>query len=171
MRQGQRGVSMLEVMVASAILGVAGVAIILALTTGLRAQDITKRDVIAENLVRNALEEIRSSDPQYQGDYNVYIVTKWAEINPTTNKPFHTIPQGYKLKIKTDPVCPACLMSDGDVLDVLLNPGCEGDKVEPVIYVRTIFPSCPLSDIQLNTVTVLRDGRPLITLEDLKTRR
>lgn len=171
MYRGQRGISMLEVMVASAILGVAGVGILLALTTAFRAQDITSRDVTAENLARNALEEIRSSDPQYQASYTLTIAP----------------PQGYVVTIKTEAVCPSCYMDDGVTQwtdqslscgqdpDVVILYSIGGTPSVPPLGTPTIpvylDPVCAVDNIQQNTVTVSRDGRPLVVLTDLKTRR
>ena len=121
-RRGEGGFTLLEMLVAVAILGLVGVGIMAALGTGFRSQDITREQVRAENLVRGALEEIRNQT--YLASYTLTV----------------PVPSGYSIAVDTQPYC--------------LAPDCQSDD-----------------NIQKNTVTVSRDGKHLVTIEDLKTRR
>lgn len=83
----QRGIALVEVLVALGILGFIGVAFMSALGTGFRAQSIKDEQVIGNNLVRATLEEIRSLP--YADSY-------------TATTP---MPSGYSIAIVTDPFC------------------------------------------------------------------
>ena len=66
--QGQKGQSLIEVLVALAILGVVAVAFLTALTTGSTAIIIADERTTAESLARSELEYIKNSD--YDADNN-----------------------------------------------------------------------------------------------------
>ena len=83
----QRGLTFIEVMVAVALLGVSGVGIMSALSTGYKAQDINRESVIGENLVRAVLEDIRFQS--YLDSYTVSV----------------TVPTGYSYTITTEQFC------------------------------------------------------------------
>ena len=69
--QGQTGLTLLETLIALAILGLIGVVYLSALNTGFRSEDIIREHVRAENLVRAQLEDIRYQP--YQSSYNVTV--------------------------------------------------------------------------------------------------
>ena len=133
---GQHGVSMLEIMVAMAILGVAGVALLLGMNTAFRSQDISREQVQGENLARSQLEYIREQTFITGGSY---------AINPDA-----VIPPDYSITATTTDYCDG-LGPDG-------VPGGDSDCYDP-------------ADIKLNTVSVFREGKGLVVVEDLKTRR
>ena len=144
----QRGAGMIEVLIAVAIMGFAGIAILGALTTGLKAQDLNREGVVSENLARNALEEIRGSDPQYQGTYTLTL----------------TPPQGYSVIVATTTVCPD-------------TPPVYEDRWDPIkevwkqVEIVTLVTDCAEDNLQLNAVTVYRGGKPVVLVTDLKARR
>lgn len=87
----QHGVSMLEIMVAMAILGVAGVALLLGMNTAFRSQDISREQVQGENLARAQLEYIREQTFITGGSY---------AINPDA-----VIPPDYSITATTTDYC------------------------------------------------------------------
>ena len=100
---GQRGFSLMEMLVAVAILAVVGVAFMAALGTGFRAQDITREQVTGENLARAALEEIRFQD-----------FVLGPGCYPSCYTPTVPIPAGYSISVATEGFCvePACPPDD-----------------------------------------------------------
>lgn len=60
--RGQKGFSLVEVLVAVAILAVIGVAFLSALTTGYLALVLADEDTVAESLTRTEFENIRNAD-------------------------------------------------------------------------------------------------------------
>ena len=133
-RRGQDGLTLMEMLVSMAILGVIGVGFMSGMTTAFRARDISRERVTAENLARNQLEYIR---------YVAYDALDYgAEVPP----PSITVPAGYSITVTTTDYC-----------DGTGEPGFE--------------PCYDPANIQKNTVKVSRDGRTLVTVEDLKTRR
>ncbi len=97
-RMREQGFSLIEMLVALAILGLVGVAFALALQAALRAEDITGERVTSENLARAQLEEIRN-----QGFLSSY----------TSSVP---VPQGYAIAIDTQPFCtPEPCTPDGNL--------------------------------------------------------
>jgi len=120
--RGQTGLTLLETLIALAILGLIGVAYLSALNTGFRLEGIIREHVRAENLARAQLEDIRYQP--YQDSYTVSV----------------PLPSEYSITIDTQPYCAP-------------------------------EPCTPDNNIQQNTVKVSRNGKPLLTVTDLKTRR
>ena len=85
--RAKRGFTLIEVLVALAILGFVGVGIMSGLRTGLRAQDLNRVSVIGENLTRAVLEDIR-----FQAYKDIYTV-----LVP--------VPHGYSFTNTTVPFC------------------------------------------------------------------
>ena len=97
-RTREQGFSLIEMLVALAILGLVGVAFALALQTALRAQDLTKERVTSENLARAQLEEIRN-----QG----FLVSYTSSV---------PVPSGYAISINTEDYCtPEPCTTDGNI--------------------------------------------------------
>lgn len=141
--------TMLEIMVAVGILGVAGVALLLGLSSAFRAQDISREQVQGENLARAQLEYIRFVD--YDLDYNDGCTLNTTPIPGDCVPPPDTfVPSDYTITVTTNVYCDG-LGPDG-------VPGEDSDCYSP-------------ADIQLNTVRVFREGKGLVVVEDLKTRR
>ena len=105
----QHGVSLLETMVAVGILGVAGVALLLGMSTAFRTQDISREQVQGENLARSQLEYIREVPYDEDGPY---------AINPDV-----FIPSDYSITVTTNDYCDG-LGPDG-------VPGGDSDCYEP----------------------------------------
>lgn len=68
--QGQKGISLLEVVIAAAILGVIGVGFLAALNTNTKATGTLDERVTAANLVADCLEAISNSTYSDNGDYD-----------------------------------------------------------------------------------------------------
>jgi len=68
--QGQKGMSLLEVVIAAAILGVIGVAFLTALNANTKATGALDERVTAANLIADYLEVISNSDYSDSGDYD-----------------------------------------------------------------------------------------------------
>ena len=146
----QQGLSMLEVMVAVAILGVVGVALMTGLNGAFRAQDISREQVRAENLARAQLEYVREQT-YFAAPSNPYIIPPGDDPGAySVPPPGVVVPQGYEIIVTITQYCDG-LGPDGE-------PGGDSD-----CYVT--------ADIQMNTVRVSREGKGLVVVEDLKTRR
>ena len=133
--KGERGFSLLEVIIALGILGFIGVAFMTALSTAFSSQDIVRNHVRGENLARAVLEEVRflTYQPPSAGPYcYTDCYSSSLTVSPTT---------GYSFTIKTERFC----------------------TPEPC--------TPPDHNIQKNTVSVFRDGKPVLVVSDLKARR
>ncbi len=131
--RGQGGFTLVEVIIALAILGTIGVAFMLGLSASYRARGVTEEQVQAASLARAALEEVRSND-LYNG----------PGCNPDCYSYTRPLPTGYSVAIVTQAYC----------TPEPCDPAVDSD-----------------GNIQKNSVTVSRGGQPLLTIEDLKTRR
>jgi len=142
----QHGVSMLEIMVAMAILGVAGVALLLGMNTAFRSQDISQEQVRGENLARSQLEYIR--EQAYFTPPSVpYLIPPGNDPGAyTVPPPVVVIPSDYSITVTTDQYCDG--VGDGG-----------------------FAPCYDPAEIQKNTVRVFRNGKGLVVVEDLKTNR
>ena len=111
----QRGLTLIEVIVAMAILGFIGVGFMTALSTGFRSQSIKEEQVIGHNLVRAALEEIRSLP--YQDSYTL-----------TT-----PLPNGYSIAVVTEDFCwPEPCIPDNNLQKNMATVSRDGDIVVTV---------------------------------------
>ena len=94
--QGQRGIGLIETVVALAILGLVGVAFLNGLSTTSRAVMISQENVAAESLANSQVEYIKTQD---------YIPV--AKYNPATNCyekiaiPADLASKGYSIEINT----------------------------------------------------------------------
>lgn len=96
LRQGQKGLTLIEMVVSVAILSVIGVGFMSGMTTAFRARDISGERIIAENLARDQLEYIR---------YVAYDVLEYDW------PPAITVPAGYTITVDTTQYCdttPTC---------------------------------------------------------------
>ena len=126
--RNQEGLTMLEVLIAVSILGFVGAAFMIGMTSAFQAQEINEEQVMAENLVRAALENVRFL-PFNAAGYQ-------TEVDAIPR------PSGYSITVETQDFC-------------LPPPD----------------PCTPDGNIQKNTVRVSRDGKAIVTVEDLKTNR
>lgn len=87
---GQAGISLLETIVALAILGVVALALLSGLATGVTATSVTEERAIAESLLRSQIEYVESrAYVSYPAQYTINpllnIPTGWAIPTPTTS--------------------------------------------------------------------------------------
>lgn len=143
--RGQRGLTLLEVIVGLAILGAVGVAFMSGLTGAFRAEDITQEHVKAENLARAQLEYIR---------YCAYYIPPSVPYTLPSGSPPCTPPVSSPYTVPP----PGASIPSGYSITVTVGQYCDAT---PTCY--------DISQIQKNTVRVLRDGKGLTTVEDLKT--
>jgi len=85
--RGQRGFTLIEVLVAVAILAAIGVAFITSIDTGYRSARILDEKTQAEALIRSQLDDIRVSPYQDSGNYTVTV----------------TLPPQYSMTINVEP--------------------------------------------------------------------
>lgn len=83
--QGQRGISLAEVLVAVAILGFIGVAFLTALSTTSKTTGLYEQRVTAQSLAQSQIEEIKAMDYDPSGNYSVVV----------------TLPSSYAMSIST----------------------------------------------------------------------
>ena len=88
----QGGLTLVETLVALGILGFIGVGFMTALSTGFRSEGIKEEQVIGNNLVRAALEEIRSQDYLTSDSPSPYTITV-------------PLPDGYSIAVVTEDFC------------------------------------------------------------------
>jgi prepilin-type N-terminal cleavage/methylation domain-containing protein len=137
----QHGVSMLEIMVAMGILGVAGIALLLSMSTAFRSQDISREQVRGENLVRSQLEYIREQ-AYFTPPSLPYLIPPGNDPGAyTVPPPVATVPSDYTITVTITQYCD----SEGTCYDI--------------------------NQIQQNTVRVFRNEEELIAVEDLKANR
>jgi len=141
--KSEKGFSLIEVMIAIALLGIIGTAFLGALSTASKALFVSDERATAESLARSQIEYVKSQD--YDADWN-YTVTDsgrsssdepswWLDVSPGGNPPLLSSDYArYSAEVSAD--------EDDD------NPG-----------------------IQKITVTVKHDGTTIITLEGYKVYR
>jgi prepilin-type N-terminal cleavage/methylation domain-containing protein len=84
--RGQKGVTLIEYLVALGLLSIIGVAFLTAIHTGFVALSIADEKAVAENLARTQLEQIKGSDYKPSGKYKVI-----------------ESPAGYSIEVETFP--------------------------------------------------------------------
>ena len=97
--RGQRGFTLLEVILAMGILGIVGVAFMSTLNTGTRTTGTLKEQTQAEVLARSQLEEIKNIP--YETDSGCY--TLGDPAYPCYDKTI-TTPPDYTLSVTTEPL-------------------------------------------------------------------
>jgi len=93
--RSERGVSLMETLIALFILAVVGVAVIAGIFTTVKANEVARTQITAESLARTELEYV-SSQP-ISTNWTSYTLTS-PTIYPTYPAgwdPTHTMPQGY----------------------------------------------------------------------------
>jgi Tfp pilus assembly protein PilV len=94
--RGQRGISLLETMVAAGILVAIGVVFMSAMSTGYRSAGALDEQLQAEALIRSQLEDIKNSPYQDSGVYPVTV----------------NLPPQYSVNISVEP--PTCIGTADD---------------------------------------------------------
>ena len=145
-RGGSRGFSMLEVVIAIALLGIIAVSVLSALQTAALALISADRRATSESIARSQMEYVKTSP---------YIDYSMELSNPEREPDYYdkiTIQSGggdYSLDSEAEPIDP------GSHQPYLEEPG------NPGVYQYD-------DGIQLITVTVSFEGRTVVTLEDYK---
>lgn len=152
MRKGsQRGIGMLETLLALGVLGFVGVAFMTALGVSFKSTDINDEQVTGENLVRTQLEYIRDQD---------YCLPDPA---PTPSTPY-TIPTDggcVAAGATYDVPPPGVTLPPGYTITLEIAQYCGGEP--EVCYA--------VAQIQKLTARVFHGGKPVAKIEDLKTYR
>ncbi len=89
---GQRGMTLIEVLIALAILAAVAVVFLLGLTTSSRGVMVSQKSVSAESLAKSELEYVKSFSTTN------YRAAEWAyqlPSNPPQWEPGRTLPEGY----------------------------------------------------------------------------
>lgn len=129
-RRNEKGILLLEIVIALAVLGIVAVALLTSLATGAMATSIAKERAIAENLARSQIEYIKNTLPYVE----------YSEEPPLTT---------YTIKASIVPTSTGWAVPDA--------------VVEPV--------ASRGAGIQKITVTVLHNGKQILTLTDYKMSR
>lgn len=99
--RGQKGLTLVEVVIAVALFGIIAAALFMALNVSLKATDTTNRLTTAESLTRTVLEFVKSRDyddtgsPDYQDDVNLEIAAGRIPV-----------PAGYTITVIAVPIDP-----------------------------------------------------------------
>jgi len=118
----QGGLTLVETLVALGILGFIGVGFMTALSTGFRSEAIKEEQVLGHNLVRAALEEIRSQDYLDSASPSPYTITV-------------PLPAGYSISVDTQDFCwppPDPCTPDGNLQKNTATVSRDGDIVVTV---------------------------------------
>ena len=161
--KNQKGLTLIEVLIALVILGIVTVALLTALTTSSRALILADEKTTAESLARSQLEYVKNAeyidyslgttDPEREPDvYGVYYEV-YTEIDPPTN---------YSLTVTAVPINP----SDDPDPDYGTPSHEPYDETTPGsnIYDRD-------AGMQLITVEVYHQSKLVLTTEDYKVYR
>ena len=117
---GERGFTLIEILVGLGILGAISVAFMAGLGSIFRAQDINREQVAAQNLVRAQLEDIRNQ--AYLDSYSVGV----------------PLLSGYSIAIDTQPFCaPEPCTSDNNVQENSVTVSRNGSAVVTVTDLKT----------------------------------
>ena len=149
--KNERGFSIIEVLVALALLGIIAVAFLGGLATASKAMIIADERATTESLARSQMEYVKSQDYKPYHPAALPSYTKNGEES-------YTHP-GYFIWINAFPIDPDTgeLLINPDTGDFLINPA-TGDPYDD-------------EGIQKITVAVSHHGEPVITLEDYKVDR
>ena len=102
-QDNEKGLTLIETLVALAILGAVAVVFITSLTTSIQTAAVSQERVVAESLAKSTMEFIKNSEYDYTNDPPDYMVD-----------PNLAIPAGYSIP---DPVTAERLDPDEDGLD------------------------------------------------------
>ena len=144
----QRGIGMLETLLALGVLGFVGLAFMTALSVSFKSTEITDEQVTAENLARTQLEYIRDQD-YCVPPTTPYIITDPEDVGCVD----YNVPPG---------IIPITLPS-GYTITLEIADFCDGQGPVGGCY--------SVQEIQKLTARVFRDGKLVTKVEDLKTNR
>lgn len=140
MRESQRGYGVIEVLVATGVLGIVVAGFMTALGTGFRVTNTHDERVTGEALARIQLEYIRNSDYFIPPSVPYLIPGSPDPGAYLVPPPSITPPPGYTVM--------------AEIIQYCDDLGCY-----------------PTDELQQVNVKVFRDGKPVKTISDLKTRR
>jgi prepilin-type N-terminal cleavage/methylation domain-containing protein len=104
--KSEKGFSLIEVMLASALMGIVGVAFLSAMGTASKAIFIADERASAESLARSEMEYVKS----LKYDEESQTIAPWSYELPTTPPPWdenHSLPEGYEgytVSVRADPL-------------------------------------------------------------------
>ena len=140
MGYGQRGYGLIEVLVATGLLGMIVGGFVTAMITGFRVSDAHHERVTGEALARVQLEYIRNSE-YFVPPSLPYLIPPGSDPGAyPAPPPSITLPTGYAVTAEIIQYCD-----------------------DSVCY--------PTDELQLVTVRVFRNGKPVATISDLRTKR
>ncbi len=119
--QDQRGVGLVESLIAVAILGTAVVAFIMALSAGMVAVREGNQQVVAQSLVRTQLEYIKNYPYNSEATTYPYVYTYDGTYNPNPI----TLPEGYTISVEVDSIPEADDDTDIQKIGVTISIGDE----------------------------------------------
>jgi len=96
----QRGLGVIESLVAIAILGIAVVSLIIALSTGTVAVGKCNQEVVAQSLARTQLEYTKSYPYNSEATTYPYVYTYDETYNPSPI----TLPEGYTISVEVSSI-------------------------------------------------------------------
>ena len=120
--QDQGGLGLVESLIAVAILGVAVVAFVMALSAGTVAVGECNQEVMAQSLARTQLEYIKSY-PSYNSEATTYpyVYTYDETYNPSPI----TLPEGYGIAVEVDSIPE----TDNDIQKITVTVSQDGEDL------------------------------------------
>ena len=100
LRGNEKGISLIEILIAIAVLGLVGITFLSSMVTSTNATVITREQAVAENLVRNEAEYVKDCVYQYDAseypvDPTLTIPAEWT-VPPPTVVPVHGVDNGMQ---------------------------------------------------------------------------
>jgi len=117
----QRGLGLVESLVAVAILGVAVVALVMVLSAGTVAVGECNQEVVAQSLARTQLEYTKSYPYDSEATTYPYVYTYDETYNPSPI----TLPEGYAIAVEVDSI-PA---TDDDIQKITVTISRDGEDL------------------------------------------
>jgi type II secretory pathway pseudopilin PulG len=116
-RGKERGIGLVESLVAVAILGTAGVAFVLSLSTGAIAVRESDQETVAQSLARAQLEYVKNYPYHAAPTSYPYVYTYDKTYNPSPV----TLPEGYDISLSASTILQAGGNSDIQKITVIIS--------------------------------------------------